>query len=169
MERIINLQDLLSEQLRDRFNAAEQQVPLLEDILGHSLTAELIELVEKNLENTHAHKDALAQICADLEIDSVGEICEGTQGLIHEARELIERAVDTPVLEAGIVISLQHINHHDIAGFGSCRAFATALQNEAVAAELGRMLQDEKESDELLTELALAKINQAAVAPVINY
>ena len=82
--------------------------------------------------------------------------------------EIIERASDPQVLEAGLVISLQHIIHHDISGFGACRSYAKALGLKKATDQLDTMLKDEKEIDGELTQLAITRLNEEAIAPIIE-
>jgi len=169
MERIFNLEDLLVEQLRDRYDAAIQQVKTLEKILEHTLSPQLTEVFANCLEYTREHVARLSEILKSLSKVATGETCEGTEGLIREAWELFDRSVDTPVREAGLVTSLQHINHHDIAGYGTCCAYARALQKEVLASELHQMLEEVKSTDQALSKLAEQTINKQAKAAVINY
>ncbi|MEM1319259.1 MAG: DUF892 family protein [Bacteroidota bacterium] len=152
MKKIQNLNDLFIEQLQDRYDAATQQALAFKQ-LAEACTAEELKLIlQKDIEANQRHQQKLANIFSTLGEDPNGEQCEGTAGLIHEAHELVGYTENSEIVNQGIAISIQHINHHDIAGYNSCMLFAQALGKSQIQAELSQMLEDEKRTDVSLNE-----------------
>ena len=148
--KINNVRDLLVEQLRDRYSAANQQAsmyPKLADAAGHS---ELKDIISKDIDANKNHQQKLAEVFAQLGEDPEGEQCEGTLGLVNEANELLNYTDSSTIKDIGIAVSVQHINHHDIAGYKSCAIYAEAIDEKTLAVTLNEMLEDEKETDDSL-------------------
>jgi ferritin-like metal-binding protein YciE len=97
-----------------------------------------------------------------MKADPVGELCEGALGLFHETWELLKRCTDPQVADAAVITAIQHLHHHDIAGYGTLCAFSKALELDEIAHELHDMLEDEKSLDKLLSEMAKNSINRRA-------
>jgi ferritin-like metal-binding protein YciE len=84
------------------------------------------------------------------------------EGLIKEASDLIEEQPDEDVLDAGLISAAQHVEHYEMAGYGTVRTYARQLGYESQAELLQRTLDEEGETDHLLTDLAEASINLEA-------
>lgn len=150
--QVTNLKSLFLEQLRDRYDAAKQQqsaYPKLRDAVSYS---QLAEFIQQDIKANKAHVRNLEQIFTTLGETAEGEVCEGTQGLIHEAVELLGYASQGDVLDIAIVASIQHVNHHDIAGYRSCQLLAEAIGEADIASSLAAMLADEKLTDAALED-----------------
>jgi ferritin-like metal-binding protein YciE len=86
------------------------------------------------------------------------------EGLIKEAQELIREKPDPEVLDAGLISKAQHVEHYEIAGYGTARTYARQLGYDQQAELLQQTLDEEGETDKLLTQLAEHSINvEAAV------
>jgi ferritin-like metal-binding protein YciE len=81
------------------------------------------------------------------------------EGLIEEGSELIKEEPDDDVLDAGLISAAQHVEHYEMAGYGTVRTYARQLGYESQAQLLQRTLDEEGETDHLLTDLAEARIN----------
>jgi ferritin-like metal-binding protein YciE len=82
--------------------------------------------------------------------------------LLHEGSELIGEEPDDDVLDAGLISAAQHVEHYEMAGYGTVRTYARQLGYESQAELLQRTLDEEGETDHLLTDLAEARINLEA-------
>lgn len=151
--KILTLQSLLIEQLQDRYDAARQQATTYPQLKLAVTNPELAELIAQDIAANESHLQKLRDICQQLGATAEGEVCEGTQGLVHEAEVLLDDVQQDNVLDLAIAISIQHINHHDIAGYRSCQLFAQALQESQVAEALGVMLKDERNTDHELESM----------------
>jgi ferritin-like metal-binding protein YciE len=84
------------------------------------------------------------------------------EGLLEEGKELISEKPDADVLDAGLISAAQHVEHYEIAGYGTVRTYARQLGFAAQAELLQRTLDEEGETDQLLTALAVSSINLEA-------
>lgn len=162
MKDIVNLYDLLLEQLRDLYSAEYQQLEVLPEFREGADSFPLCELIDDHVRETKRQVDRLTQIFNDMSVKAEGQECRAMKGLIEEAHNLMGRSADPEVLDAGLVTSIQHINHYEIAGYGTAIAYAKALGHHTIAASLLETLREEKQSDTDLTELAEKKINERA-------
>jgi ferritin-like metal-binding protein YciE len=85
------------------------------------------------------------------------------EGLIEEAQELIKERPDPDVLDAGLIAAAQHVEHYEMAGYGCARTYAKILGYQDQAALLQQTLNEEGDTDKLLTTLAVGAINIDAV------
>jgi ferritin-like metal-binding protein YciE len=83
-------------------------------------------------------------------------------GLIAECKEMIDADIEQEVLDAGLIACAQRIEHYEIAAYGCVRAYAKLLGNEEQADLLEQTLDEEKETDESLNDIAESTINVEA-------
>ena len=86
------------------------------------------------------------------------------EGLIEEGSELIKEDPDPDVLDAGLISKAQHVEHYEMAGYGTVRTYARQLGFESQAELLQQTLDEEGRTDHLLTDLAESGINVEAEA-----
>lgn len=166
MSKIANLNDLFVEQLRDRYDSANRQLAFFPTLLKEAKNPELRQIIEWLQKKTRSHLEMLDNIFLELDTDIGGEGCEATRGLIHEATEIISRSTDLQVREAGIAVSIQHLNHHDISGFGTCQAYAKTLGYKKITDTIHEMLTDEKQIDQRLSQISTTVLNEQAMNPI---
>ncbi|MGE5749198.1 MAG: ferritin-like domain-containing protein, partial [Gemmatimonas sp.] len=94
-----------------------------------------------------------------LGVSPKGKKCEGMEGLIKEAKSLIQERPDADVLDAGLIAAAQHVEHYEMAGYGCVRTYARQLGFEDQAELLQTTLDEEGNTDKLLTEIAETSIN----------
>ena len=86
--------------------------------------------------------------------------CEAIEGLINEARSIISETKEgTATRDAALIIAAQKIEHYEIASYGGLVALALTLGKGRAASLLDKTLQEEYDTDELLTDIAEAHIN----------
>lgn len=151
--KVNNLKELFLEQLRDRYDAAKQQAVAYPQLHQAVTNAQLADLIAADIEANTDHVKNLEKVFAQLNASPEGEKCEGTQGLVHEANELLTYVTPEGVLDLAIAVSIQHVNHHDIAGYRSCQIFAQTLGETEVADKLAKMLEDERATDTKLNDM----------------
>jgi len=91
-----------------------------------------------------------------------GKRCEAMEGLIEEARSTMEDIEDEGVLDVGMIINAQKVEHYEIAGYGTVIAFAQILGHDGAIHLLEQTLEDEKAADKTLTHLAQQGLNERA-------
>ena len=153
------LQDLLVEQLKDLYNAENQLVKALPKMAKAATDPELKQAFENHLEETKEHVARLETILGELDELGRGKKCKGREGLIEEGSELIEEDPEEDVLDAGLISKAQHVEHYEMAGYGTVRTWAQLMGHTEHARLLQTTLDEEGAADKLLTELAERSIN----------
>jgi ferritin-like metal-binding protein YciE len=159
-----NLRELYIDELKDLYSAEKQLVKALPKMAKNATNPELRQAFEDHLEETEGHVERLEQIFETLESSPRGKKCVGMEGLIEEAKELLEEDAQEDVLDAGLISKAQHVEHYEIAGYGTVRTYAMILGEDEHARLLQETLEEEKKADKLLTQLAEASINIEAAA-----
>jgi len=161
--KLDTLQKLYTEELRDLYNAENQLLKALPKMAKAASSEELKGAFEKHLEQTKGHVERLEQVFEELDESPKGKTCRAMKGLIQEGSELLEQDGDESVRDAGIIVAAQKVEHYEIAGYGSARTFAHLLGQNKAAELLQNTLDEESETNELLTRLAESIINPEAV------
>jgi ferritin-like metal-binding protein YciE len=153
------LKDLYIDELKDIYDAEQQIAKALPKMAKEATNDELRAAIEGHLEQTMGQIERLEQIFQDLGEKAKGTKCEATKGLVEEAKGMMEDAADDDVRDAAIIGSAQKIEHYEIAAYGTLRTYAELLGFDEQAELLQETLDEEKETDESLTELAVTVIN----------
>jgi len=156
-----NLKELYIDELRDIYNAENQLVKALPKLAKASSSNELSEGFTEHLEQTKGHVQRLEQIFNMLGESPKGKKCAGMEGLIKEGSEIMEEDFEGSVMDAALIGAAQRVEHYEIAAYGTARAFAETLGETEHISLLNATLEEEKETDQKLTELA-SQINQDA-------
>ena len=157
------LEKLYISELRDLYSAENQLLKALPKMAKGASSAELKEAFENHLAETETHVERLEKIFKDLEENPKGKTCHGMKGLIEEGSEILEEEGEESVLDAGIIVAAQKVEHYEMAGYGSVRAFAQLLGQEEAAQLLQTTLDEESKTNELLNQLAETTVNAEAV------
>src|ERR1700722_18799538 len=148
------LKGLYIDELRDIYSAENQLVKALPKMAKAAASDELRSGFEQHLEQTKGHVKRLEEIFNELDEKPTGKKCKGMQGLIEEGKEIIDEDLEDEVLDAGLISAAQRVEHYEIAAYGCVRTFATILGEDSAAELLEQTLEEEKETDKKLTELA---------------
>jgi ferritin-like metal-binding protein YciE len=163
--KIATLEDLLADELKDLYSAENQLIKALPKMAKAAESEDLRTAFEDHLEQTRTHAERIEQICNEMGIKPGGKKCLGMEGLIEEGKELLQEKVEPEPLEAGLIGAAQRVEHYEIAGYGTARAHAQQLGLTKVADILGQTLEEEKQANDKLTQLAENQINvQAAMS-----
>lgn len=158
-----NLEDLFLHEVKDIYDAEKQIVKALPKIIKAVETPELLNALEEHLTVTEKQVERLEEVFALLEKPARGKKCAGMEGLLKEGSSLLEEDAESSVLDAGVIGAAQKVEHYEICAYGTLIAFAQELGYEEIAELLEQSLEEEKEADELLSEIS-AKVNKAATA-----
>jgi ferritin-like metal-binding protein YciE len=162
--KINTLADLYMVQIRDMHSCENQIIKALPKMIDAASHPELKKAFEKHLEQTRVHLTRLNQILGELKQSPGSKVCAAAAGLIEEVEEVMENEGDEEARDAGLICAAQKIEHYEIASYGCLRTYATVLDRTQEAGLLEETLEEEKESDVALTELAMSVINDAAMA-----
>jgi ferritin-like metal-binding protein YciE len=156
------LQELYLEQLRDIYDAENQLTKALPKMAKKATHDELKAAFEQHLEQTQEQISRLDRIFEELGEKSKGHKCEAMKGLLEEGRQMMEEDADDDVMDAGLICAAQKVEHYEIATYGCLRTYAEMLGFDEQADLLQETLDEEKDTDDNLTELAVTCINLEA-------
>jgi ferritin-like metal-binding protein YciE len=151
---INSLRELYVDQLRDLYDAENQLIKALPKMAKGATSDELREGIEEHLEQTKNQVQRLEQIFERLGEKPKGEKCKGMEGVIKEGSETLEKDMDEHTKDAAIIAAAQRVEHYEIAGYGTARTYANLLGESEAAELLQETLDEEKETDQKLTQLA---------------
>jgi ferritin-like metal-binding protein YciE len=157
------LKELFIEQLRDMYWAEKHLVKALPKMEKSASSEDLKTAFSDHLAVTQEHVSRLEQVFEILGENARGKKCEAMEGLVKEAESVIEDTEEgTSTRDVALIIAAQKVEHYEIATYGGLATLAKTLGKNQVKDLLGETLEEEKETDELLTQLAENNINQAA-------
>ncbi len=162
--KIENLRQLFIDELQDLYSAETQIIEALPKMAEKSSSSQLSSAFRQHLEQTRGHKQRLDRIFDQInEADRDDKTCEGIKGIIKEGEKLMKDAKDADTRDAGMIAAAQRVEHYEMAGYGTVRTYATLLGHPEWARLLQETLDEEKETDRLLNQIA-ERINVEAKA-----
>jgi len=150
-----SLRETFLEELADVYDAEKQLVKALPKMAKAAEHDDLREGFEEHLEQTEEHVTRLEQVFEKMGSKAKSKRCKGMQGLIEEGQERIKEDAG----DAALICAAQKVEHYEIAAYGSLKSWATLLEEQDVAVLLDETLEEEKETDEKLTNAAESMIN----------
>jgi ferritin-like metal-binding protein YciE len=160
--KLAKLEDLYVDQIRDMHNAEKQLVRALPIMAKSATNSDLAVAITDHLEETRGHIERLERILQGLEKPAGRKVCKAMHGLIEEGKELLDAEGSEDVLDVGIIMAAQKIEHYEIASYGCLRTYASLLSREEDVRLLDETLEEEKIADEALTTLATGSVNPRA-------
>jgi Uncharacterized protein conserved in bacteria len=154
MSKLNTLHDLFLEELRDLYHAENQLLKALPEMELAAHNGELKLLIVAHRRLTGAHVQRLEAIFESLDVPAKGRTCKAMKGLIAEARSHLRQRSGPAVRDASIISSAQRIEHYEIAGYGTARAFADMLGYTEVSELLQKTLEEESAADHQLSFIA---------------
>ena len=154
--------DLFLHELKDLYSAENQLVKALPKMARAASNEDLKAGFEEHLEQTKVHVERLEQIGRELDKPLTGHKCKAMEGLIKEGGELIAEDAEDSVRDAGLIGAAQRVEHYEMAAYGTARALARQLGHDEFADLLGQTLEEERATDQKLTELAESTVNVQA-------
>lgn len=161
--KLDTLQKLFISELRDIYHAEGQLLKALPKMAEGASSEELKKAFETHLKETEEQVERLEEVFQILGETPKGKVCHGMKGLIEEGSEILEEDGEALVLDAGIIVAAQKVEHYEIAAYGSVRTFAELLGHDEVAELLEATLEEESAANELLNKLAHELVNPQAL------
>jgi len=183
MEKMKDLKDLLIHEVQDLCSAEEQIIEALPLMIEKAKDGKLVKALKDHLKVTEQQRARLDDVTQMLQGESESEesdkgskkgflgffgvsngkqVCLGMKGLIDEGQKVMGEDMDPKVLDAAIIACAQKIEHYEICGYGTARAYARELNLGEVAERLEETLNEEYFADDLLTDLAVGGLNEEA-------
>ncbi|MGA6981838.1 MAG: ferritin-like domain-containing protein [Candidatus Sulfotelmatobacter sp.] len=149
-----SLRKLYFDQLQQLYSAETQITEALPKMIEAATEPELKNALQTHLQETRGHVARLQQILNQAQGSADSKKCKGIAALITEGEDVIKDATDQSVRDAGIIGAAQKVEHYEIAAYGTVRTFAEILGNDSHADLLEQTLQEEKQADSILTNIA---------------
>jgi ferritin-like metal-binding protein YciE len=159
-----SLEDLFVDELRDLYHAERQLTKALPKMAKNASTPELQEAFREHLGQTERHVGRLEEVFGQLGLKPKTKKCEAMEGLVEEAKGLLDEDAEADVLDAGLICAAQKVEHYEIAGYGTVVTWARRLGHDDSARLLQETLDEEKAADAKLTNLAESVVNQQAAS-----
>ena len=149
-----SLRQLYVDELKDLFSAEKQLTKALPKMAKAASSEELRQGFEEHLEQTKGHVQRLEEIFSQLNAKAGGKKCMGMEGLVKEGAEIMGEDFADEVMDAALISAAQRVEHYEIAAYGTVVAYANLLGETEQAELLQETLQEEKETDQKLTQLS---------------
>jgi ferritin-like metal-binding protein YciE len=176
MPEMKNLKDLLKHELEDLYSAEEQIIEALPSMAGRANERLLKNSLNEHLKVTKkqlSRLDRIKKMLGREEREEPGLFeklftgeekhhCVAMEGLIDEGKKVMQEEMEPEVMDAAIIAAAQKIEHYEICGYGTAKAFAMHLGFQEVASLIDETLQEEYDADDLMTQLAIGKVNLEA-------
>ena len=155
------LQKLLTNELADLYDAEQQIIKALPKMIEQCTSTELQQALQEHLSVTQKQVTRLDQIFREVG-EKPTKKCKGMAGIISEGEELLKEDFEDATKDAGIIGAAQKVEHYEIASYGTAHALAEFLGIQRAAELLEETLDEEKEADVRLTQIAESSINLEA-------
>jgi ferritin-like metal-binding protein YciE len=162
--KLESLNALLTEQLQDLYSVEQQIIEALPKMIEKANTSQLKAGLSEHLQQTKGQLARLDRIFDQIpDADREGQKCKGMEGIIKEGEEIVKAKGDPEVRDAGIISAAQRVEHYEIASYGCARTYANLLGRDQWAQLLQQTLDEEKQTDQKLNQLA-ERVNVEAKA-----
>jgi ferritin-like metal-binding protein YciE len=162
MAKVSNMEELFLDEIRDLYDAEKQLTKALPKMAKAAASDELRDAFEEHLGQTENQVQRLERIFADLNEKTDGKKCAAMSGLIKEGDELVSESDQNALRDAGLIAAAQKVEHYEISGYGTARTHAEILGHDEAVRLLEETLEEEKQADEILNDLAKTVINDEA-------
>jgi len=159
---LASLEDLFLQELKDIYDAEKQILKALPKMAKGVESEELRSAIEEHHAVTEKQVERLEEVFQMLDKPARGKKCVAMEGLLKEGSQLLKEDAEPEVLDAAIIAAAQKVEHYEIAAYGTLATYAEILGYEDAKELLGETLEEEKETDEALTEIA-STINYEAL------
>jgi ferritin-like metal-binding protein YciE len=156
------LMELFEEQLKDILWAEKELIKAIPKMISSATSDDLIEALSEHLKETNEQVTQLARVFKTIDKHPSTKKCDAMEGLIAEASEFINDCEKGPQCDAAIISAVQKIEHYEIASYGTLREFAETLGLREAEKLLLEILDEEKEADQKLTDIAVEVVNMDA-------
>ena len=158
------LTELFHSMLKGIYFAEKKILATLPKMEKAAQSSELKKAFAKHRTETEGHVDRLEKVFAAIEKKAQGKTCDAIVGITDEGAEVMKEYKGSPALDAGLLAAAQAVEHYEISRYGTLKTWARELGLNDAAQLLDQTLQEEKKTDEKLTEIAESSVNQVAEA-----
>jgi len=156
-----HLHELFVDELRDILGAEKQLLKGLKKMAGKAKGETLRTAFEDHHSQTEEHVNRLKKVFESIDLTARAKKCKAMEGLLNEAEEIIEEFEDGELLDAALIAAAQKVEHYEIASYGCLVTYAKLMEHTAAEELLSTTLNEEKETDVKLTDIAMSESNVA--------
>ena len=160
--KVDSLEKLMVEELKDLYDAEKQITEALPKMAEEAKTSDLRQAFEDHLKQTKGHVRRLEKVFEELDVSDREKKCKGMQALIQEGEEMMKQVSDPMTRDAALIAAAQRVEHYEMAGYGTVVSYAQQLEHNEVAKQLQQTLNEEKQTDLMLSQIAESKVNVKA-------
>lgn len=160
--KLNTLEDLYVDLLKDLYSAEKQLVRALPKMAKNAQSSDLQRAFQEHLKQTERQAERIERIFTEMGGSPRGKKCVGMEGLIEEGNELLQEKAEPEVLDAGLIAAAQKVEHYEISGYGTARAWAERLGYDRAARLLQETLDEESMANEKLNQIAESHVNMEA-------
>lgn len=157
-----HLHELFVDELKDILGAEKQLLKGLKKMSKAAESEELKQAFDQHYSQTEGHVERLKDVFASLDMSARGKKCKAMQGLLEEAEEIMDSFEGDPALDAALISAAQKVEHYEIASYGCLVTYAKLMEHTEAEQLLQQTLDEEKQTDTLLTEIAMSGVNESA-------
>jgi ferritin-like metal-binding protein YciE len=150
----MSLRELFVDELRDLYNSEQQLIKAIPKMAKTANSEKLRSGFEEHLEQTKEHAARLERILSGLGEAVKGKKCKGMEGIVAEGGEMMGEDFEGALMDAALISAAQRVEHYEIAAYGTVHAFAVLMGEKQAASLLEQTLEEEKETDQKLTDLS---------------
>jgi ferritin-like metal-binding protein YciE len=157
-----HLHELFVDELRDILGGEKQLLKGLKKMADNAINESLKTAFTEQYAQTEGQIERLKQVFSSIGLTARAKKCKAMEGLLGEADEIIESfAEDTQVLDAALIAAAQKVEHYEIASYGCLVTYAKLMEHTDAEQLLAQTLEEEKQTDVLLTDIAMQQVNEA--------
>lgn len=149
-----DLQDLFVHKLKDLYSAEQQALQEMQQAVQKVQSPQLKQGIQQHIQQSEQQVQRLEQIFQQMGQQPGGVTCEGMKGIVQEGQKAMQENASPEVMDAAIISLQQAVEHYEMAGYGTARTYAQLLKNDQAAQLLEQTLNEEKQTDEKLTQIA---------------
>lgn len=164
-----SFEDLFREQIEDLYDAEQRLTEALPKMADAANSSQLKRAFQEHLTETQGHVTRLEQVFRQINMEPKRQTCAAMKGLVTEGEEMIKAKGDPDIKDAALIAAAQRVEHYEISGYGTARAFARRLGLTQAASLLQQTLQEESAADEKLNRIAEASVNPQAAGATASY
>lgn len=154
-----HLHELFVDELRDIYSAEKQLLKSLKKLSSKASHEKLKKAFDEHYKQTEGQIERIKKTFESIDLKPRAKHCKAMEGLLKEADEIMEEFEDEQILDAALIAAAQKVEHYEIASYGCLVTYAKLMNHTEAAKLLGQTLDEEKKTDELLTEIAMSGPN----------
>ena len=156
------LNDLFLDTLKDIYFAERQILKNLPKMAKAAKSEELKKAFLTHRDQTEQHVERLQEVFEIIGRRPQAKTCEAIKGILEEGEEIMEEYAGSEALDAGLLAAAQAVEHYEMSRYGTLKTWAGQLGLKNAVGLLDETLQEEKQTDALLSSLAESSVNQEA-------